>query len=75
MIKTLERLPNEILLMIFSNLSWVELLISLWPLNKRFDILIHSVLLNIDNEYNNKFIINEASLSFNKISSLLPGVQ
>ncbi len=66
MVTTLEILPNEILLLILSNLSWSELLTSLWPLNKRFSILIHSALSTI----NKGLVITESGLSFNKCHSL-----
>ena len=70
MITKLERLPNEILFMIFSNLSWSQLLTSFWSLNKRFDLLICSVLARVDRQ-SNGLLINQSDLSFNKISSLL----
>jgi hypothetical protein len=64
MITKLEILPNEILCMIFSNLSSIELLTSLWPLNKRFDYLICSFLSRIDNQFNSGLVIVEPGLSF-----------
>ncbi|CAF3871410.1 unnamed protein product, partial [Rotaria sordida] len=43
MISKLETLPNEILILIFSNLSWFERIISLSSLNTRFNIIIGSI--------------------------------
>jgi hypothetical protein len=70
MITILEILPNEILCMIFSNLSSIELLTSLWPLNKRFEVLICSFLSRIDNQFNSGLIIVEPGLSFMKCYSI-----
>ena len=70
MITKLEILPDEILCMIFSNLSSIELLISLWPLNKRFDDLICSFLSRIDNQFNSGLVIVEPGLSFMKCYSI-----
>ena len=71
MIKTLETLPNEILLIIFSELSWSELLTSLWSLNKRFDVLICSILSKTDNQLNSGLAIVEPGLSYSKCNSIL----
>ncbi|CAF0860823.1 unnamed protein product [Rotaria sp. Silwood1] len=71
MITTLETIPNEILLMIFSHLSWFELLMSLSSLNKRFDRLICSILSKIDNKSNNGLVIINPGLSYNKYNSIL----
>ncbi|CAF3564796.1 unnamed protein product [Rotaria sp. Silwood1] len=71
MITTLETIPNEILLMIFSHLSWFELLMSLSSLNKRFDRLICSILSKIDNKSNNGLVIINPGLSYNKCNSIL----
>jgi hypothetical protein len=70
MITKLEILPNEILCMIFSNLSSIELLTALWPLNKRFEVLICSFLSRIDNQFNSGLIIVEPGLSFMKCYSI-----
>ena len=40
MINELEKLPNELLLMIFAHFSWDELLTSVWSLNHRLNSLI-----------------------------------
>jgi len=71
MITKFETLPNEILLIIFSNFSWIELLTSLWSLKKRFDFLICSILSRIDNQFNNGLVIIEPGISFNKWNSIL----
>ncbi|CAF4408349.1 unnamed protein product, partial [Rotaria sp. Silwood2] len=71
MITTLETIPNEILLMIFSHLSWFELVMSLSSLNKRFDRLICSILSKIDNKSNNGLVIINPGLSYNKCNSIL----
>lgn len=71
MITTLETIPNEILLMIFSHLSSFELLMSLSSLNKRFDRLICSILSKIDNKSNNGLVIINPGLSYKKLNSIL----
>ncbi|CAF4141865.1 unnamed protein product [Rotaria sp. Silwood2] len=71
MIRRFESLPNEIFLIIFSNLSWSELLISFWSLNKRFNILICSILSRIDNQFNSGIVINEPGLSISQYYSIL----
>lgn len=71
MITTLEKLPNEILFVIFSNLSWIELLTSFWSLNKRFNSLICSILSRIDNQSNSGLVIIEPGLSFDKCNSFI----
>ena len=43
MINTLEKLPNEILLSIFSYLTWDEILVSLSKINRRFDCIIRTL--------------------------------
>ncbi|CAF1553588.1 unnamed protein product, partial [Rotaria sp. Silwood1] len=43
MISKLETLPYEILLDIFSYLSWDKILISLWSINRRINYVIYSV--------------------------------
>jgi hypothetical protein len=69
MISKLEILPNEILLSIFSYLSWDEILISLWPLNQRIRSLICSTL----SMNKNGIIFNKPGLSYRKFSfDLLP---
>ncbi|CAF4543453.1 unnamed protein product, partial [Rotaria sp. Silwood2] len=66
-INTLDTLPNEILFNIFSYLSWDEILISFWSLNKRFDSLICSMF-----SLKEKGItFNESNLSYKKFSSTL----
>ena len=66
-----ETLPNEILIIIFSDLSWSDLLISLWSLNKRFDLLICSVLSRTDDQLNSGLVIIEPGLSYNTYNSIL----
>jgi hypothetical protein len=70
MITKLEILPNEILSIIFSNLSSIELLTCLWPLNKRFEVLICSFLSRSDNQLNSGLVIVEPGLSFEKFHSI-----
>ncbi|CAF1163011.1 unnamed protein product [Rotaria magnacalcarata] len=66
-----ESLPNEILLIVLANLSSLELLTSLWWLNKRVDVLICSILSRVDNCLNSGLAIIEPGLSFNECHSLL----
>lgn len=68
---TFERLPNEILLIVFSNLSWSELLTSFWSLNTRFNILICSVLSKLDNKLNSSPITIGSGLSYDTCHSVL----
>ncbi|CAF1493825.1 unnamed protein product [Rotaria sordida] len=71
MITRLETLPNEILLRIFSHLSWFDMLTSLWSLNIRFNFLICSTF-SINNCLLNRAIIfTEQRLSYNKSCSIL----
>ncbi|CAF1389252.1 unnamed protein product [Rotaria sordida] len=67
MISKLETLPNEIFLIIFNYLSWDEILISLWSLNKRISSLICSIF-SINK---NGIIFNRPGLSYKKISKIL----
>ncbi|CAF4123428.1 unnamed protein product, partial [Rotaria sp. Silwood1] len=67
MINTLESLSNEIILLIFSEIRWFEMIESFWTLNKRFHSLICSKL-SID--YNG-IIISKRCLSFNKCHSIM----
>ncbi|CAF4710180.1 unnamed protein product, partial [Rotaria sp. Silwood2] len=67
MISKLEIFPNEILLNVFSYLSWDEILISLWSLNKRFNSLIYSIFSNNENG----IIFNKPDLSYQTFSSIL----
>ncbi|CAF0999753.1 unnamed protein product [Rotaria sp. Silwood1] len=64
-ITNIETLPNEILLYIFSYLSWFDMLTSLWSLNIRFNSLVCSTLSINDN-------LLTLGLSYNKCSTLLP---
>ena len=59
----LETLPNEVLLYIFSHLSWFDMLISLWSLNIRFNSLVCSTLSINDNQLT-------LGLSYHKCSAL-----
>ncbi|CAF4171686.1 unnamed protein product [Rotaria sp. Silwood2] len=61
----IETLPNEILLYIFSYLSWFNMLTSLWSLNIRFNSLVCSTLSINDN-------LLTLALSYNKCSTLFP---
>ena len=71
MTTTLESLPNEILLIILSNIRWFELIESFWSLNKRFNSLINSKL-SINFERNkNGILIGEGGLSYNQCQSIL----
>ncbi|CAF2800862.1 unnamed protein product [Rotaria sp. Silwood2] len=73
MISTFESLPNEILFIIFCNMSWSDLLRCFWSLNKRLDILICSVFSRINNKQNSGLVFIEPGLSFKKChSTLLP---
>ncbi|CAF1331313.1 unnamed protein product [Rotaria sordida] len=73
MISTFESLPNEILFIIFCNITWSDLLICFWPLNKRLDILMCSVFSRINKKQNNGLVFIEPDLSFKKCySTLLP---
>jgi len=67
MLNRLEILPNEILLNIFCYLSWDEILISLWSLNKRFNSLIYSIF-SINK---NGIIFNKSDFSYKTLSSIL----
>ncbi|CAF2810470.1 unnamed protein product [Rotaria sp. Silwood2] len=71
MICTFETLPNEILLIIFSYLSWLEMLTSLWSLNNRINYLICSIVSKNDNKKTSGLIIKESGLSYNKCYSRL----
>ncbi|CAF4882456.1 unnamed protein product, partial [Rotaria sp. Silwood2] len=67
MISKLEIFPNEILLNVFCFLSWDEILICLWSLNKRFNSLIYSIFSN----NKNGIIFNKSNLSYKTFSSIL----
>lgn len=66
MIEKLENLPNEILLIILSNIQWFEMIESFWSLNKRFNSLI-CLKISMDNGIN----ISEKCSSFNKYHRIL----
>ncbi|CAF3870306.1 unnamed protein product, partial [Rotaria sordida] len=70
MISKIETLPNEILLHIFSCLTWDNMLTSLWSLNARFNSLICLTLSINDNRLNNGLVIVHG-LSYNKCCSIL----
>ncbi|CAF0880525.1 unnamed protein product [Rotaria sordida] len=61
MINTFENLSNEIILLIFSEIKWFEMIESFWSLNKRFNSLIYFKF-SINR---NEIIINKRCLSFN----------
>ncbi|CAF1480169.1 unnamed protein product [Adineta steineri] len=71
MISRFESLPNEILFIIFCNMSWSELLICFWSLNKRLDLLIYSFLSRINNKENSGLVFIQPGLSFKKCHSTL----
>jgi hypothetical protein len=71
MINKLENLPNEILILIFSNLSWFEIIKSLWPINQRINSVICSIF-SIDNtRYNNGIVLTQTGLSHMECSRIL----
>ncbi|UJR35474.1 hypothetical protein I4U23_028230 [Adineta vaga] len=57
-----EHLPNELIFLIFSNISWSNILICFWSLNKRIDQLISSFL----SSRKNGLVFIEPSLSLEK---------
>jgi hypothetical protein len=61
MINTLECLSNEIILLIFSEIRWFEMIESFWSLNTRFNSLICLKFLINSNE----IVISERCVSFN----------
>ncbi|CAF1136424.1 unnamed protein product [Rotaria sordida] len=67
MISKLEILPNEIFINILSYLTWDEILISLWSLNKR----INSIICLIFTIKKNGITFNYPGLSYQKISEIL----
>ncbi|CAF3645100.1 unnamed protein product [Rotaria socialis] len=67
---TIETLSNEILLYIFSHLSWTDLLTSLWSLNIRFNSLVCSTLSVNSNSLNTGLVFTLGS-SYNKLYSTL----
>lgn len=70
MVTTMEFLPNECFLHIFSYLSWFDMLISFWSLNTRFNSLIYSILSINDNRLNSGLVFT-CGLSYNKYSTIL----
>ncbi|CAF4968342.1 unnamed protein product, partial [Rotaria sp. Silwood1] len=66
----METIPNEILLHIFSYLSWFDMLTSLWSLNMRLNSLVCSIL-SINNNRLNSGILITHGLSYNKCCSIL----
>ncbi|CAF3384172.1 unnamed protein product, partial [Rotaria sp. Silwood2] len=67
MISKLEKFPNEILLNIFSYLSWDDMLISLWSLNERINSLARSIF----SMSKNGIIFNKPGLSYRTFSLIL----
>jgi hypothetical protein len=63
----LEKLPNEIFIDIFSYLSWNEILISFWSLNKRIISLIYSIF----SMNKNGIHLNQPGLSYKEFSLIL----
>ena len=67
----METLPNEILLHIFSHLSWFDMLISFWSLNIRYNSLVCSTFSISDNLSNTGLLFTEQGLSYKKCYSIL----
>ncbi|CAF3668002.1 unnamed protein product [Rotaria socialis] len=67
MISKLETLPDEILLGIFSYLSWDKILISLWSINRRINYVIYSVF----SMEKSGLVFNQSDLSYKNFSSIL----
>ncbi|CAF5219902.1 unnamed protein product, partial [Rotaria magnacalcarata] len=67
---TIETLSNEILLYIFSHLSWTDLLTSLWSLNIRFNSLVCSTL-SVNSNLLNTGLVFTLGSSYNKLHSTL----
>ncbi|CAM4795683.1 unnamed protein product [Rotaria magnacalcarata] len=67
---TIETLSNEILLYIFSHLSWTDLLTSLWSLNIRFNSLVCSTL-SVNSNLLNTGLVFTLGSSYNKLYSTL----
>ncbi|CAF1515745.1 unnamed protein product [Rotaria sp. Silwood1] len=59
------KLPNEALLIIFSYLSWFEML-TFWSLNNRINNLTCSIISINDNRKNNGIVIKNSGLSYDK---------
>ena len=73
MFTSLETLPNEILLHILCYLPYLEMITTLWSLNKRFKSLIYLILSTNGNQYNSGLIFTQPGLSFGKwYSTLFP---
>ncbi|CAF3657061.1 unnamed protein product [Rotaria socialis] len=70
MITKIEVLSNEIFLQIFSHLSWLQMLMSLWSLNSRINSLVCSTLSINDYSLNTGLLIT-LGLSYNKFCSTL----
>ncbi|CAF4192931.1 unnamed protein product, partial [Rotaria sordida] len=71
MITRMERLPNEIVLYIFSYLEWFDMLMSFWSLNIRFNFLVCSTLSKTGGNLSNSGILIKQGLSYNKYRSIL----
>jgi len=71
MISKFEHLPNELIFLIFSNLSWSNILICFWSLNKRFDRSICSFLSEVNDKENTGLVFIEPGLSFEKCQKIL----
>lgn len=71
MSNSFETLSNEILIMIFSNFSWFEILESFWSINQRINSLICSLFSMNNHLDNNAIVFNQPGLSYEKCSSLL----
>ncbi|CAF1550330.1 unnamed protein product [Rotaria magnacalcarata] len=73
MMSPLETLPNEVFIIIFSHLSWLEMLTSLWSLNNRINNLICSIVSMNDSKRKSGLIMKDLGLSYNECHSrLLP---
>ena len=66
----MESLPNEIILDIFSYLSWFDMLISFWSLNLRLNSLACSIL-SINDDRLNSGLLFTHGLSYHKYSTIL----
>lgn len=67
---TIETLPNEIFIHVFSYVAWYDMLTCFWSLNKRFDSLICSTLSRNDDSFNSGIVISNG-LSYKKCSTVL----
>ncbi|CAF1340225.1 unnamed protein product [Rotaria sp. Silwood1] len=69
MVYTFGTLPNEILLIILSNLSWLKILHSLWSLNHRINSLICLIVSRKNNKEKRAVITKASNLPYNEYYS------